>query len=348
MIQQKMRMNNKKQPTPPIQDVKDKVKEPKKNDRRWLLLSMLWDDKVALLSALVLITMMVGAVGAEILSPYNPHTQDLYSRILPPSLSSPASGGFPHLLGTDELGRDLLGRLMLGARVSLAVGALAVVLSGSIGVLLGLIAGYFRGWTDSLIMRLVDIQMGFPSLLTALLFLYVLGPGFDKVIIVLGISAWMQYARLTRGQMLSLTSEPFVEAARVIGARDGRIIFRHILPNLASPVLILATLEFGNAVLVEAGLSFLGLGVQPPQTSWGLILARGRQYIGTAWWLTVFPGLFIFITVLSLNLLVTFLRSATDPACKAKYIGRKQQQRQKGNAIRLAKQCELLRTDRSD
>lgn len=292
---------------------------------RWVLVRMLLDDRIALLSVVVLIMMALGAIGAERLGPYDPWEQNLYARLQRPTLRGPAAGGFPHIAGTDELGRDLLGRLMLGARASLAVGVLGVILSGGIGTLLGLFAGYFRGWVDSLVMRLVDIQMGFPSLLTALLILYVLGSGFDKVVIVVGISMWMHYTRLTRGLMLSLTAEPFIEAARVIGARDRRIIFRHLVPNLASPVLILATLQFGNAILVEAGLSFLGLGIQPPQTSWGLMLARGREYMGTAWWLSVFPGLCIFLTVLSLNLFVTFLRDATDPAYRAKWIGRQAQ-----------------------
>ena len=189
-----------------------------------------------------------------------------------------------------------------------------MLVSGTIGTLLGLIAGYYRGPVDDVIMRLVDLQMGFPSLLLALFVLYVVGGGVLNVILVLAVTRWMVYARVTRGLVLSHRENVFVEAARASGCSDRRIIFRHLAPNLISPIVVLATLEVAYMILTEASLSFLGLGIQPPQSSWGLMLSQGRQYITTAWWLVTFPGLAILFTALSLNLVATWARSATDPA----------------------------------
>jgi peptide/nickel transport system permease protein len=284
---------------------------------------MLLRDPVCLLALTFLIVIVVGALGADFLSPYDPVVQNLRARNSPPSLASVVPGQFPHLLGTDQNGRDVLSRLLHGGRVSLTVGFFSVLISGSIGVLLGLLAGYYRGRVDTVVMSMVNLQMGFPMLLLALTVLYVVGPGFVNLVLVLAVSRWMEYARITRGMMLSLREAPFVEAARAIGCRDRRIIFRHLLPNLASPVLILTTLEVATGVLGEASLSFLGLGIQPPQSSWGLMLTQGRSYMSTAWWLTVFPGVSILLTVLSLNLLVTWLRAATDPAQKARWTGKR-------------------------
>ncbi|MHB1318981.1 MAG: ABC transporter permease [Anaerolineae bacterium] len=282
------------------------------------MLGRLLRDPVCLVASVFLISIIAGAVGADFLSPFDPVEQNLRARNLAPTFVSIGTDQFPHVLGTDQNGRDVLSRLLHGGRVSLTVGLFSVLISGTIGVLLGLLAGYYRGRVDTIVMSLVNLQMGFPMLLLALTVLYAVGPGFINLVLVLAVSRWMEYARITRGMMLSLREVPFVEAARAIGCRDSRIIFVHLLPNLASPVLILTTLEVATGVLGEASLSFLGLGIQPPQSSWGLMLAQGRSYMSTAWWLTVFPGLSILFTVLSLNLLVTWLRAATDPAQKAR------------------------------
>jgi peptide/nickel transport system permease protein len=280
------------------------------------------DDKLTLLAMLFLVVLAIAAVFAPWVAPFDPNDQSLFMRNMPP-LTMPEDGGaIPHIMGTDALGRDELSRLIFGGRVSLAVGLLSVAISGSIGTILGLLAGFYRGHVDDVIMRLVDIQMGFPSLLLALFVLYVIGGGVLNVIFILAITRWMVYARVTRGLALSYRENVFVEAARAAGCSDRRIIVRHLLPNLISPIVVLATLEVAYMILTEAALSFLGLGIQPPESSWGLMLSQGRQYVTTAWWLVTFPGLAILLTALSLNLLATWARSVTDPAQRWRYFGR--------------------------
>ncbi|MDQ2654683.1 MAG: ABC transporter permease [Chloroflexota bacterium] len=276
-------------------------------------------DPFALTAAIFMVVLILAAVFAPWVAPYDPERGGLMLRNKPP-LTPSADGGIPYLLGTDPLGRDELTRLIYGARVSLAVGFLSVLVSGTIGVTLGLIAGYYRGGIDDLIMRIVDLQMGFPSLLMALLVLYVLGGGVWKVILVLAVTRWMVYARVTRSFVLSQRESVFVEAAKATGCTDRRIMLRHIIPNLTSPLLVLATLEVATAILTEASLSFLGLGIQPPQSSWGLMLAEGRSYVTTAWWLVTFPGLAILLTALSLNLLAGWGRAITDPVTRGYYL----------------------------
>ncbi len=286
---------------------------------RQIYLRALAQDKLALSATVFLIVLIFSAIFAPIVAPHDPAQGGLMLRNKPP-MTEAREEGFPHVLGTDALGRDQLSRLIYGARVSLAVGFTSVFLSGSIGVLLGLIAGYYRGVVDDVIMRLVDTQMGFPSLLMALVVLYVLGAGVWNVVFVLAITRWMVYARLTRSLVLSHREEVFVEAARALGCSDSRILFRHILPNLLSPILVLATLEVATMILTEASLSFLGLGIQPPQSSWGLMLAEGRGYVTSAWWLVTFPGLVILLTALSLNLLSTWVRAVTDPVTRWRFL----------------------------
>lgn len=279
----------------------------------------LWQDKLALAGAVFLVLLALAAIFAPWVAPFDPNDQSLFMRNMPPMTMPEEGGAIPHVLGTDFLGRDELSRLIFGGRVSLAVGLASVLVSGSIGTLLGLLAGFYRGSVDDAIMRLVDIQMGFPSLLLALFVLYVVGGGVLNVILVLAVTRWMIYARVTRGLVLSYRENVFVEAARATGCTDKRIILMHLLPNLLSPIIVLATLEVAHMILIEAALSFLGLGIQPPQSSWGLMLSQGRQYVTTAWWLVTFPGIAILLTALSLNLVATWARTATDPTQRWRY-----------------------------
>ncbi|GAA2000523.1 ABC transporter permease [Microbacterium ulmi] len=259
------------------------------------------------IAVVALAAVVFSAVFVQAIMPFDPYLSNVAARNLPPL--TPSDTWLPYLLGTDPLGRDLLTRIMLGGRVSLMVGVASVLVSGTIGVTMGLLAGYFRGWADQVIMRLVDIQMSIPSLLIALLVLYVLGPSMLNVIFVLAITRWMVYARVTRSLVLSLRTELFVEASRSLGASHLRTLAQHIVPNLAGPVMILATLEVAVVLLSEASLSFLGLGIQPPDTSWGLLLAQGSEYITAAWWLVAFPGLAILVTTLSINLIASSIRA---------------------------------------
>jgi peptide/nickel transport system permease protein len=247
----------------------------------------------------------------------DPTTQSLIVRNSAPGI---ARNGQLYLMGTDQLGRDMLSRLVFGARVSLSVGVATVLVSGLVGVTLGLLAGYFRGRVDDVIMRLVDVQMGFPSLLLALAVLYAAGPSFKNLILVLALTRWMVMTRLTRAMTLSLRESPFVDAARVLGASHRRIMYLHLLPNLLSPIMVLSTLEFARAMLSEAALSFLGLGIQPPESSWGLMLSQGRAYIDSAWWLVMMPGMAIMLSTLSANLLATWIRAITDPVQRWRWI----------------------------
>lgn len=302
----------------------------------WILyLRALLRDKVIFLAAAFLVLLVAAVVLAPLVFPHDPTQQNLALRNSPPFTSS-AESGFPHVFGTDQLGRDILARLLAAGRVSLAVGFLGVIVSGTAGVLLGLVAGFYRGRTDDAIMRIVDLQMAVPFLLLALLYLFLFGTGFANVIIVLAISRWPIYARVTRSMTFSLREETFVEAARTLGCSNRRIVLRHILPNQLAPLLVLGTLEIARLILAEATLSFLGLGIQPPDSSWGLMVAQGREFLTAAAWNVYMPGLFIFFTALSLNLLATWLRSITDPLQRAQWLVRSEradvaQQVQEGN-----------------
>ncbi|MBI3710384.1 MAG: ABC transporter permease [Proteobacteria bacterium] len=261
--------------------------------------------------AVILAAFVFMAVAASGLAPLEPTKQSLLSRLRPPGFTS--SAGFVYWLGTDELGRDLLSRIIFGARVSLAVAFLSVCASGVVGTALGLIAGYYRGWVEIAIMRAVDIMLSIPAILLAIITVAVLGPSFFNLIIVLGFTRWPRYTRVAYGQTLGVANLAFVTAAKLGGAGDALILARHILPNIIGPMIVVATLEFGLMVLFEAGLSFLGLGIQPPTPSWGAIMSVGRNYVGTAWWITVFPGLCLFLLVLSINLLGDYTRDRLDP-----------------------------------
>jgi len=286
------------------------------------LLRSLLDDKVVLVAICFIILVASSAIFAGVVAPHDPYTQSIRMRNKPPLTPALQEGALPHLLGTDPLGRDNLSRLIYGARISLSVGILTALISGTFGVTLGLVAGYYRGRLDDLIMRLVDLQMSVPSLLLALFVLFALGPGFQNLILVMVLTRWMVYARITRGMMLSLRERPFVEAARALGCSDRRVVLVHMLPNLLSPILVLCTLEVATMMLSLAALDFLGLGIQPPDSSWGLMLAQGREYITTAWWLVTFPGLAIMLTALSFNVLATWVRVITDPVSSWRWIRR--------------------------
>jgi len=257
------------------------------------------------LSASAVGVIVVAAALAEALSPYGPNEQDIAQRLQAPGLT--------HLLGTDEVGRDILSRLIFGARISLLVGVIAVGVSCPVGVLVGLVAGYAGRRTDDVLMRITDIQLAVPTILLAIAVVAVLGPGLWNVILTLSVTGWTLYARLTRGEALTIKSRDFVQAARATGAGDVRIMVRHVLPNVLSPVIVVAVFAVANMIILEATLSFLGLGVEPRVVTWGRMLNGGRLYLSTAWWLTAFPGLAIFVTVLAVNLIGDHLRDWLDP-----------------------------------
>jgi len=264
---------------------------------------------------LLLIGFIIAALAAPWLAPHDPLRQSLLLRLRPPGTVA-AVGRF--LLGTDDLGRDLLSRTLYGARASLAVAMLSVTVSLLLGVTLGLVAGWFRGWTAIIVMRLVDIMLSVPAILLAVLTVAVLGPGFLNLVIVLGLTRWPRYTRVAYAATLQVASLPYIRAAEMAGAGAGRILLRHVLPNIAGPIMVVATSEFGLMILFEAGLSFLGLGIQPPQPSWGSIMSAGRQYVARAWWLTVFPGLCLFVLVLCVNLFGDWLRDRVDPRSRGR------------------------------
>ena len=262
-------------------------------------------NRLAVAGALVVGLLFVLSFLAPLITPYDPAHLDAWHVLLPPSGA--------HWFGTDELGRDVLTRVIYGARVSLKVGFVAVGIAVLIGTAVGLLAGFYGGWLDSLLMRLVDIMLCFPTFFLILAVIAMLEPSIWYIMIIIGLTGWMGVARLVRAEVMSLREREFVMAARGLGASDLRIIVRHILPNAMSPVLVTATLGVAGAILTESALSFLGIGVQPPTPSWGNILTAGKDYIEFAWWLSLFPGLAILVTVLAYNLLGEGLRDALDP-----------------------------------
>ena len=265
----------------------------------------LWRNRLAISGLALVLGLFAVALLARWLAPYDPDFIDLKQVLMPPS---PA-----HLLGTDTLGRDVLSRIIFGARVSLLVGFVAVGIATLIGVLVGALAGYYGGVLDQILMRLVDLMLCFPTIFLILAVIAVLGPSIWNIMAVIGLTSWMGVARLVRAEFLSLREREFVVAARALGASDARLIWRHLLPNALTPVMVSATLGVAGAILVESSLSFLGLGVQPPTPSWGNMLTMGKDNIEIAWWLSVFPGLAILVTVMSYNLLGEGIREAIDP-----------------------------------
>jgi peptide/nickel transport system permease protein len=267
-------------------------------------------DPVACTGAAVVILAIALAVASTVAN-LDPNAVNLVDRLQPPG-----EGGY--LLGTDSLGRDVAARIIHGSRVSLLVGFGATLISLVVGVPLGLLAGYFGGHVDDLIMRVGDVQLGFPAVLLALAILVALGPGLLNVIVVLGIAAWVQYARLVRGQVLSMREEQFVDAARALGASHLRVMLRHLLPNAAAPIIIVATFTLALNIIIESTLSFLGVGLPLSVPTWGSMLAGAREFLQDAWWLATFPGLAIALTVMGVNILGDWLRDELDPRLRAR------------------------------
>jgi len=267
-------------------------------------------NPLALSGFIIIAAILLLAMFAPIIAPYDPDAIDVKAILLPPS--------GVHLMGTDGLGRDVFSRMLYGARISLLVGIVAVGIATAIGVVLGAVSGYYRGWVDVFIMRMVDVMLSIPTFFLILAVIAFLTPSIWNIMIVIGLTSWMGVTRLVRAEFLSLRNREFVMASETLGARDARLIFSHLLPNSLTPVIVTSVLGVASAVLIESGLSFLGLGVQAPQASWGNILTDGKEYIQFAWWLSLFPGLAILITVLGYNLLGEGLRDVFDPRSSKK------------------------------
>ena len=271
--------------------------------------------------AILLLVLVIPAIFANWVAPHDPVVGSLSNRLMPPfwmeaegeGIFATPGGTTEHLLGTDKQGRDILSRIIYGARVSLTVAAISIFLAGMIGTTLGLMAGYFGGNLDHLVMRAVDICLSLPAILFALVLAVVLGPSFQTVIIVIVTIFWSRYARLVRGETLAIKSQDFISRSRVAGASNARIIIRHIFPNVVNTIIVLATLEVGQVILLESTLSFLGAGLPRPTPAWGLMIANGRELLVTSWWVTAWPGVAILLSVLSMNLLGDWLRDRLDP-----------------------------------
>ncbi|TDT21918.1 peptide/nickel transport system permease protein [Streptomyces sp. BK208] len=268
-------------------------------------------NRLAVVALAVLVSLLAAALFAPLIAPYDPNTQNLLLRLRPPAWQHGGSGA--HLLGTDQLGRDMLSRVVYGARVSLLVGAGAALLAGVIGTAVGLVSGYFGGWADRALMRLADVQLAFPSLLLALAVVGFLGSGLWVVIVVLGFTGWVSYARVVRSEVMSLRTRDFVTEARAIGVTDVTIMRRHLLPNVMAPLATIGTLHVAAAIVAEASLSYLGLGVPKETVTWGGMLSDGQLYLGTSWWVAVFPGIALMLTSLAINITGDALRDVADP-----------------------------------
>lgn len=269
------------------------------------------ENRGALFGLVVVLLAILVFIFAEFFAPHDPLKQDLNLRLLPPAWLE--GGRLSYLFGTDALGRDIFSRIIYGTRISLVVGVGAVFAGGSIGIFFGIVTGYFGGWIDDVVMRLADVQLSFPALVLTIAIMSVLEPSLINIIIVLSISSWMQFARIVRSQVLSLREMEFIEAERATGAKTSFIMIRHLLPNVLSSAVVVATFAMAQVIIAEASLSFLGIGVPPPTPSWGNMLAEGRNYLASAWWLATFPGLAIMLTLQGINLLGDGLRDILDP-----------------------------------
>ncbi|MCP5155786.1 MAG: ABC transporter permease [Ectothiorhodospiraceae bacterium] len=271
----------------------------------------MWQLRMGVLGAALLLVLVAAAVFAPYIATHDPYEQDIFNRLTEPAFLADDADG--HLLGTDQLGRDLFSRVIYGARISLMIGVLAVAVSMVIGVALGLLAGYLGGWVDAVVDFSVNAMLAFPFILLAMTLVIVLGASMENIILALGLSGWPIFARVTRIETMKLRDQEFVLAAVAQGLGRARILFKHILANLAAPVLVIGTVEIARAIIRETFLSFLGLGIQPPTPSWGLMLAEGRDYMLTVWWLSTLPGFAIFLAALGINLVGDALRDLFDP-----------------------------------
>ncbi|SIT72780.1 ABC transporter permease [Edaphobacillus lindanitolerans] len=278
------------------------------------LIRRLLKSRTGMLGLIIVLLVTLMAIFAPFLAMHDPAKTDIMNRLVPPFWLDGGNMSYP--LGTDNLGRDVLSRIIYGSRVSLLVGISAVLLAGAIGIVMGLLAGYYGKAWDFLIMRLVDSFLAIPSILFMLIVLAVMGPSLSTLILVLGGTTWVVYARMVRSETLSVKERDYVQSAKAIGALDFRIIVKYILPNVISSFIVIATLNVATTIIMEASLSFLGLGIQPPDVSWGLMLSDGREYIATSWWVATFPGLAITITVLGVIFFGDWLRDVLDPKIK--------------------------------
>ncbi|GIQ69686.1 peptide ABC transporter permease [Xylanibacillus composti] len=277
---------------------------------RWT--KLLLNSKTGTVGFIIVVAVILMAAFAPYLAPHDPTVMDIRNTLTPPAWAE--GGSMQHILGTDNLGRDVLSRLIYGAQVSLLVSGVSVVIAAFIGILLGIVCGFYGGkWFDTAIMRLVDAKMAIPGILLMLVIIGVFGSSVSTLIIVIGLTEWTMFTRLIRGEVLSIKQRDYVRAARSIGSRDRTIMFTHILPNIASLCIVVSTLAVGSNIILEASLSYLGLGIQPPAVSWGYMLNEGRDHIATSWWIAAFPGLAITITVLGIIFLGDWLRDVFDP-----------------------------------
>ncbi|MBU8919165.1 ABC transporter permease [Bacillus sp. FJAT-29953] len=282
--------------------------------RRWVRL--LLQSKTGTVGFFIVFAVVFVAIFADVLAPYDPAKNNLADMLKPPVWSD--GGSSTYILGTDNLGRDILSRIIYGTRISLSVGVFSVVLAGIIGILVGICAGYYGGIIDNILMRIVDSFLAIPSILFILVVLAVFEPGITVLIVVIGLTNWVTYARVVRGEVLSIKEREFVKASRSIGTKNRIIMLRHIFPNIVSSFIVISTLSVASTIILEASLSFLGLGIQPPAVSWGGMLTDGRNYLATNWWLATFPGLAITITVLGIIFLGDWLRDVLDPRIKGR------------------------------
>lgn len=289
--------------------------EIKKVSRIISILKFIKNNPTGIIGLLLVVTTILCAIFAPYIAPHDPGATSLGHRLdLPKWLDD--TGKSQYLLGGDQVGRDLLSRIIYGARISLLVGICGVLISLVLGTFLGIVSGYFGKWMDDLIMRLAEVQLGLPFILLAIVIMSVFGTGIEKIIIILGLTYWVSFARLIRGEILALKEQEYIQATKAIGGTHFKIILKHILPNVASSILVLATMCIAEFILLEASLTFLGLGVEPTVPSWGGMLADSRNYMTSAWWISVFPGIAIMLTVLGFNLLGDWLRDRLDPNMK--------------------------------
>ncbi|MEU8698134.1 ABC transporter permease [Streptomyces sp. NPDC048680] len=289
----------------------DRAAAAERDTSRFTALRALLRNKLAVLALALLVLLLAAALFAPLVAPHDPNAQNLLARLKPPAWAD--GGSRTNLLGTDQLGRDMLSRVLYGTRVSLLVGAGAALLAGVIGTVVGLASGYFGGWADRALMRLADVQLAFPAILLALTIVGFLGSGLWYVILVLGFTGWVSYARVVRSEVMSLRSRDFITEARAIGVTDVTIMRRHLLPNVMAPLATIGTLHVAAAIVAEASLSYLGLGVPKETVTWGGMLADGQLYLGTSWWVAVFPGIALMLTSLAVNITGDALRDVADP-----------------------------------